>query len=67
MKDGENMTELNTNDLMIINGGGKIGEFLGDLGSATAKGLEGAVKGYTSLVHTCYDAGKQLGRYIRNW
>lgn len=61
------MTEINNNDLLNINGGGPISDFFSDVGSAAAKGVEGAINGLTSLAKTAYSAGKQLGSYIRNW
>lgn len=61
------MKELNTNELMNINAGGPIGDFLGDLFSAGSQVINTCVSGLETLANTCYNSGKKLGRYIGNW
>ncbi|CEN21106.1 Uncharacterised protein [[Clostridium] sordellii] len=60
------MKEINDNDLMFVNGGGKIGEFLGDIGSSLADGITMTIKSYNSMVKAAYSSGKELGSYVRN-
>lgn len=58
--------QLNGDDLMNIEGGGKISEFFKDVGGI----LPDAVNGFASAAHemagACYDAGKDFGKWLRS-
>lgn len=62
-----NFSELDYKTLCSLSGGAKISNWMIKLGTEFSKGTEIIVNGYSNLIHTCYDSGKQLGSYIRNW
>lgn len=61
--------ELNDYELLTVTGGSPsiVVKFFTALGGAVANTINGFVAGCESMADTCYNAGYQLGNYIRQY